>query len=478
MTVSTSAPPLSATPAPDRPPSTLTPKGTHAPDVTLPLRFMAVGLASLLGTVVLLGIHPDVLASYHYNQRIVAITHLLVLGFGLSVAMGAMYQLVPVALETRLHSERLARWHFPIHLVSVVGMVWMFWIWDMKQVGHFGSGLALGVGFFVWNLVRTLRQARGWTVVSFGVASTLFWLVAVIVAGLAVAAAKSTYELVGSPGISPALGATLSGLQAVASFVGRFEPLAVMHAHAHLGVVGVFLVLIIGVGYRLVPMFLISDIQSPARAWASIGLLNAGIALTFVAIVLQHPLKPAAALVVIAGLGLYAIELTAIVRARRRRALDWGLRAFLFSQVLLAPVALLGLWLARPGLALDETVGRLENAYGFLALFGVVALAILGMLHKILPFLVWFVAYSREVGRSKTPALHEMVSGRLQAAGLGLWIAGLAIGVTAILLAHTATSRLAAVVLGASLLVYLVNAGRVLSHLVRPRIQPLQPHAP
>jgi len=77
--------------------------------------------------------------------------------------MGAMYQLVPVALETRLHSERLARWHFVAHLVGVAGMVVMFWTWNMKQVGHFGSVFALGVGLFVVNLVKTLRTIRAGT---------------------------------------------------------------------------------------------------------------------------------------------------------------------------------------------------------------------------------------------------------------------------------------------------------------------------
>jgi hypothetical protein len=449
------------------------PAFANAPDVTIPLRFMIVGVISLLLSVVLLVAHPEVLASYHYNQHVVAITHLVVLGFGLSVVTGAMYQLVPVVLETRLHSERLARWHFPIHLVSVAGMVWMFWVWDMKQVGHFGSGLAVGVGLFVWNLVRTLRQVRGWTVISFGIASTVFWLVAVIVAGLAVSAGKSTYELVGRPDVSPLLAVPLAGLKATADFLSRFEPLAVMHAHAHLGVLGVFILLIIGVGYRLVPMFLISDLQNPRRAWASLWILNIGLAATFLTILLQHPWKPIAALVVIAGLALYGAELVAIVRARRRRSLDWGLRGFLASQALLVPVALLGLGLSRPGLVLTETVGRLENAYGFLALFGVVAFAILGMLYKILPFLVWFVAYGREVGRAKTPALHEMYSTPLQVTGLGFWVAGLAVGVAAILLANTILSRVTSLLLVLSLLLFLINAVRILSHLVRPRTQPL-----
>jgi len=435
---------------------------------------MIVGIVSLLTTVLLLTWHPEVLASYHYNQQIIAIVHLFILGFALSVVSGAMYQLVPVALETRLHSERLARWHFPIHVISAAGMVWMFWIWDMKQVGHFGSGLALGVGFFIWNLIRTLRQVRGWTVVSFGIASTLFWLASVLVAGLAVAAGKCTYEMVDRPDLHPLLAAPLIGLRAISGFLSQFEPLAVMHAHAHLGVLGVFVLLTIGVGYKLVPMFLISEIQSNRRAWASLWLLNLGLGTTFLAILFQNALKPIAALIVIAGLALYGFELRAMVRARRRQSLDAGLRAFLFSQAMLAPASILGLWLSRPGLALNETIGRIENAYGFITLFGVVALAILGMLYKILPFLVWFVAYGAQVGRAKTPSLQAMYSTPFQVAGLSLWILGLVVGLFAIGFAHPGIARLAALLMLASLAFFLVNAVRILSHLVHPRT-PCQP---
>ena len=69
---------------------------------------------------------------------------------------------MPVALETKLYSERLACWHFAFHLVGFIGMVWMFRVWDMKQVGHFGSVLFLGVGLFVYNIARTLRRVPKW----------------------------------------------------------------------------------------------------------------------------------------------------------------------------------------------------------------------------------------------------------------------------------------------------------------------------
>lgn len=443
------------------------------PDVRLPLGFMLTGMLSLVGAAILLAARPDLLATYHYNQHIVAVTHLVVLGFLLSIVSGALYQLVPVVLEARLHSERMARVHYLVHLVSVGGMVWMFWTWNMKQVGHFGSGLAVGIGLLVWNLGRTLLSARRWNPVSFGIASALGWLAATVAAGLALSAAKSTYELTGRTDVQPALAATLAGLEATQRFLSRFEPLAVMHAHAHLGILGIFILLTCAVAFRLVPMFVIGELQNPRRAWAALVCINAGTAASFLTILVQSPLKPAAALLVGTGIGLYLAELRAIVRHRRRIALDGGIRIFLVSQALLIPAALLGLFLATPGLQLTETVGRLETAYGFLAILGVVALGILGMLYKILPFLVWFSAYGRSIGRHRTPALHEMYSTALQHAGAALWILGLALGLCGILLGSPIVSRLAALALCGSLATLAANVARILSHLVRPRLQPL-----
>src|SRR5690606_36539429 len=135
-----------------------------------------------------------VLATYHYNQHVIALTHLFVLGWITTIVMGAMYQLVPVALETRLYSERLAKWQFVFHVVGLVGMVWMFRIWDMTQVGHFGSALGFGVLLFVYNIVRTLLRVPKWNVIATAVASALGWISLTILAGLSLACAKVSFD--------------------------------------------------------------------------------------------------------------------------------------------------------------------------------------------------------------------------------------------------------------------------------------------
>src|SRR5580765_4781045 len=137
---------------------TTKPFGAHAPSVALPLAFILTGVLALCVGTMWLVFKPELLATYHYNQYVIAVTHLFVLGWICSVVMGAMYQLVPVALETKLYSETLARWQFGLHCVGFIGMVCMFYTWNMKQVGHFGSILTLSVGMFVFNLAQTLRR--------------------------------------------------------------------------------------------------------------------------------------------------------------------------------------------------------------------------------------------------------------------------------------------------------------------------------
>src|ERR1039458_5491153 len=101
--------PISAVnPPTPRPVATAPLLGAKAPSVTLPLIFTMTGLLALCAGIVWLVVQPSILATYHYNQNVIAATHLFVLGWICSVVMGAMYQLVPVALETKLYSEKLA----------------------------------------------------------------------------------------------------------------------------------------------------------------------------------------------------------------------------------------------------------------------------------------------------------------------------------------------------------------------------------
>lgn len=462
-----------ANPSPVRSATAASQPGLNAPAIIMPLAFMLTGLTALLVGAVWLVAQPSILASYHYNQYVIALTHLFVLGFICTIVMGAMYQLVPVTLETKLYSERLARWQFAFHLVGVIGMVWMFWKWDLKQVGHFGTVLTVSVGLFVFNIARTLRRVPKWNITATAVTAALFWISLTVIAGLSIATGKCTYESTEGLATVSGVSTLVSGLRSLAGYMSHFDAISAMHAHAHLGGVGFFTLLIVGVSYKLIPMFTLSEVQRPRRAALSVALLNIGLAGSFLAILLRSPWKLAFALVVIAALAIYGWELIAILRARKRGPLDWGIRYFLTAVVGLIPVSLLSIVLSWPGLPLNPFTGQLENLYGFLGLMGVVSFAIMGMLYKIIPFLVWFGVYSKHIGRAKVPALADMYSSRLQMIGYWSFLAGLVAISVGILRQSEYGVQFGSLWFTVSVVALLINVGMILTHAARPQITPL-----
>ena len=461
-------------PANSRPVSSATggPAIATAPSIGVPLGFILFGLACLAGAVVMIILRPAILSTYHYNQHVVAATHLALLGWIGSVVFGALYQLVPVALETHLFSRRLAVVHLAFHVVGSLGMVWSFWHWNLKHVGHWGSAFAFGVVLLFVNLAWTMVRSRRWNPVSAGVASAVLWLSLTVLAGLALAAAKCSYESIGEMSPGNPLAITLRGLEVVAAVVARFDQMSLMHSHAHLGALGCFVLLIATISFKLPPMFLLSEVRSERRAGWVVGLLNVGLLGLVITMSTRSSWKLLFTGVILAGLMTYGVELKAILRARRRRVLDWPLKMFLWSLAILVPIALLAAVLSWPGLPLTVFTGQLENLYGFLAVFGLISTAILGMLFKILPFLVWHASYSPHIGRSRVPNLADMYSDRWVHVGGAVYLAGLVIVSAGIILSNAATVRWGGLGMAVAVSVHLGNYARIVSHRLRPRLQP------
>jgi len=138
----------------------------------------------------------------------------------------------------------------------------------------------------------------------------------------------------------------------------------------------------------------------------------------------------------------------------------------------------LAIALSWPGLQLNEFSGRLENLYGFLGLIGVISFAVIGMLYKIIPFLVWYGVYSKKVGLAKVPALAELYSEPLQIAGYFTFLFGLAGISTGILIGQALILQLGAISLAISVGTLWLNVGRMLAHFIRPKIQPFATATP
>jgi hypothetical protein len=356
----------------------------------LALAWLAIGTGMIVAA-------PDPLSLPHFAPRVVALAHAWVLGFFVTVAVGAIYQIAPVALATTLFNERHGWWHFALHAVGVPGMVYSFWIWDMKLLGHFGTFVALGILLFAVNTWRTVRRAPHHGPVAWSIGLAAGWLLLTVLAGLALAANRFWHFI-------------------------PIDPLSLLRAHAHAGLVGFFVTLLQGVTFQLVPMFTLGEVRDwrPVKTglWLSqLGLLGLVVALASNA---GHVSAVCAGLI-LAGMLASAWALKQSLATRKKRSLDPGVCAFLGGSAVLIVATVLGIVLAWPTTPWSSAPGGFSAmVYAVIVFVGGLLPLIAGMLCKIVPFHTWMRAYGPKVGRVPTPAAGALTRPRFESFGLAL----------------------------------------------------------
>jgi hypothetical protein len=363
----------------------------------LPLAFMGLALIWLVGATTLLVVHPELLLLPHVHPRVVALTHAWVLGFFVTVACGAVYQLAPVALGTTLVSERYGWWHFGLHAVGVPGMVFSFWRWDLRLLGHFGFAVGLGILLFAINTWRTVARSGRRGTVAWSLVLAVGWLLLTVLFGLLLAANRFW-------GFIP------------------LDPVLLLRAHAHLGLIGFFVTLLQGVGFQLIPMFTLGEVRDWRLANVGLGCSQGGL-LALVPALAWHWQRLAfvAALVITVGIVCSAIGTARALASRKKRRLDPGVQAFLRGGLGLCVVAVAGLVLLAPGTPWGSGSGGFNAMiYASAAIVGGLLPCVSGMMCKIVPFLTWMRAYGPRVGRGPTPSAGALTHPRLERWGLGL----------------------------------------------------------
>jgi hypothetical protein len=107
-------------------------------------------------------------------------------------------------------------------------------------------------------------------------------------------------------------------------------------------------------------------------------------------------------------------------------------------------------------------------AYAVLVLGGWASLSVVGMMLKIVPFLVWYRVYSPQVGRAPVPTLAALGWPAAEAVAWALLTAGILGLALAAALGRVGFIALSAAVLAAGALAFAASLGRALLHLVGP----------
>ncbi|MDE3077794.1 MAG: hypothetical protein KGJ86_20425, partial [Chloroflexota bacterium] len=397
MIATPTTPPSAASPGP----AAFGTAGARSPDLSVPLRYMLAGVAFMvLAYAGALAFAPAFLGFY-FTPKLLVVTHLAALGWFTMVAMGAIFQLSTVALEVAIHSQRLARLQFWLYLAGVVGLIVQMG-WGSALNLAISAGLVVAaVSLFLYNMARTLSAARNWPLTGWFMAAALVYLGLLVLAGFVLA------------------------LNLVLGFLPVGQ-LAFIRAHAHLGLLGWLSMLIIGVSYKLTPMFVLSHPFDEWRLGKPIFvLLQVVVVGLFASLLLSLPRAVLAifALLGVVAAGLFASDYVQMLRVRRRRPIDLTVKHNLTA--VSAFVAAAGLGFAVPFVPPGSLHDRLILAYAYLGFGGWIGFSVVGQLYKVVPFLVWTQRYASRVGREQVPLLRQMYPVRLAEAGFGLLVAAL-----------------------------------------------------
>jgi hypothetical protein len=196
-------------------------------------------------------------------------------------------------------------------------------------------------------------------------------------------------------------------------------------AHAHLAAVGWATMMVVGVGYRLLPMTLPAKAPQGRSLFASAVLLEVGVLGLFVALLVRSGWSRVFGLLIVAGLIAFALHVVQMWRAPRPRppaapAIDFAVLHVGAAGVSLACSVAIGVYL----LFADTTEWTLRAAlaYGVFGLVGFLSQMVVAMQVRLIPLFTWYRAYAQSDFQVPPPSPFTMRDRLLQTVVFTGWV--------------------------------------------------------
>lgn len=328
---------------------------------------------------------------HYFQPRILAITHMAALGWGTCMIFGAYYQLVPVMLETELYSTKLAWLSWTTLLPGVISLVYSFWVFAPGIYMQAGAFLLLiSIVIFTIDIYLTAAKTKRQTIQEDFILTACLFLCFTALLGTAL----------------------------VFNFTKAFLPQGQLHflrIHAHLGLAGWFLLTVIGVSSKLVPMFLVSSYRNDKFLRASFYLVVIALVLFmvdsyFYGLNVKTYFIAAIGLV---GIGSYLFYIGKCVKTRIKKHIDLAMKQSLLSFILLGAGLACIPFVIYYYLGHNQANIKFTLIYGIILIMGWITALILGQTFKTLPFIVWSKHYEHLAGKAKIPMPSDLFKNSL-----------------------------------------------------------------
>ena len=376
---------------------------TQLPPRLLPVLYFGVAHVAFALACLAVALDPRGVSGFFYHSRMLAIVHLVTLGWMTASILGSLY-IVGTHRLARVDPGHAARLHRvcprPHRHRRHGGAFLAPGIRRHGVVGHRPSARALSlVGVHV---ARRLRQASLPRAISAHIMLAFLNILAAATLGV------------------------LIGFDKVYHFLPGFV-LANVFAHAHLAALGWATMMVVGVAYRLLPMILPAAMPGGPRLWLSAVLLQTGVTGLFVTLLWRGPFAWIFALTIVGALAAFFSQVVWMLRRPRPRppkvrTPDPAVLHAGASFVWLAVASVLGVWLT-VAVPSPNTL-RVAMAYGVFGLVGFLAQMVVGMEGRLLPIFAWYWAYANTGYKGPVPSQHEMPWRTGQELAFVMWLFG------------------------------------------------------
>lgn len=355
----------------------------QAPPISAPMRyFLTAPLFAILAGVLILSTGPDIFAS-RWTPAALALTHLLTAGFMLQVMLGAMQQLLPVAVGANFPRPLLTA--TLVHATITPGALLLaaaFLTFEPLLFAAAVACLAAGVTLFVVAAATALRGMVSTNPTVLGFKLSLLGLGVTVLSGLLLAVS---------------LGWQL-----------ELPLLQLTDLHLGWGFMVWACILVAAVAFVTVPMF---QLTPEYPVWFSrrfaVAVLGAVVLWTLADLAGLTVAAALLAALIVVSAAVFAWVTLRILGAGKRAKRDASHRLWTVSMG--SALAACAVWLAA------RFIDPLEQWQGWPLLFGVLLLmgcflsVMVGMLYKIVPFLVWLHLQNLGRGHVKAPNMKKVL---------------------------------------------------------------------
>lgn len=331
------------------------------------LPFFLFGAFFLLLFTVGLFFCSDEFSGHYFQPHLLALVHVVILGFCTMIIFGALYQFLPVIAERPLYSRKLTVWTLILLLIGTLLLGYSFWTFNIGYVMQIAGIIVLtSILLHTINVLLTLKGAKS-TITLDCISTAHLWLLLTVIIGLLL----------------------------VFNFQFAFLPKDQLHylgLHAHLGLIGWLLLLVIGVASKLIPMFMLAGGDYSKFIRFSYYTINIALILFFADVLFTHSYARAWLYVIIICSGLFGFAMM-ILRVRKnsvRKKTDEPMKqTFIAILFLLFPVLITLVRFLPLGIFNESELINLTRIYGIALVPGFFIMLILGQTFKTLPFILW-----------------------------------------------------------------------------------------